>query len=121
MGGQAIAALGDPIYEAGYERDRIGPNGRGNLVIRWWMFLSVPGARLRNQRPRQGVVDRGFRFARGGRVATEEEAATLLEQARHDAQREVQYWRGQPSHALGPAGELIPLDAIIPELTACDA
>lgn len=99
--------------DAGYERDRLTGGG---LAIRWWIFLSLENARP--QRPRQGVVDRGFRFARGGRVATEEQANEALYLARGEADRELVYWRGQPSHALGPHGELIPLDAIREELLA---
>lgn len=104
----------EPIIEAGFERDQFGLG----LAIRWWLFLFVPGDRLRNQRARQGVADRGFHFARGGRVSTEEEARRLLSEAHIAAEREVIYWRGQPSHALGGAGELIPLDEVLPELRA---
>ena len=106
------------MFEYGFERDRVGPAGRDHLVVRWWIFLYTPGLNLRNQRARLGVVDRGFHFARGGRTATEEEARRLLSEAHTDATREAEYWRGQPSHMLGPAGQLVPLDEVVPELTA---
>ena len=111
--------MSEPQIEVGYERDRFGPpSAWSHLTIRWWLFLFVPGEKLRNQRARQGVVDRGFRFARGGRAATEEEARRLLSAAHSEAQREVDFWRGQPSHALAPNGDLVPLDELLPELPA---
>lgn len=99
--------------EVGYERDRLGSAG---LMIRWWFFAYVPDARGRPQRPRLGVPGNGFRFARGGRVETESEAEAAIAGAQAEAQRELVFWRGQPSHALGVRGELIPLGA--PELPA---
>ena len=112
--------MSETIYEAGFERDRIGDsysNDPGH-VIRWWFYVWIPGARLRNQSPRLGVVDRGFRFARGGRSRTADDAGAMLRLAHEEARREAVYWRGQPSHALGAAGELIPLDEVLPELRA---
>jgi hypothetical protein len=103
-----MAAI-DKQIEAGYERDRITG---GDFEIRWWFFLSIPGEKLRNQRARRGVVDRGFRFARGGRVGTPEEATAMLTAAAQDAEIEAAYWRRQPSHALGSSGELLPLDEV---------
>jgi hypothetical protein len=113
----ALVAPGDPgAVEMGYERDRVG-GAPGSLDIRWWLYLEVPGEKLRNQKARLGVMDNGFRFARGGRAATAEEAEMALAAAYVEAQREVEYWRGQPSHALGAGGELIPLgETIRPEL-----
>lgn len=99
----------------GYERDRL--NGvAGEAEIRWWLYLEVPGEELRNQQARLGVADPGFRFARGGRATTTREAEEALRDALAEAGREVEFWRGQPSHALGPDGELIPLGELRPEL-----
>lgn len=100
--------------ESGYELDRFS----GVFCVRWWLFLFVPGGEGRPQRPRLGVTDHGFRFARGGRVGTPEEAQEALRDAYAVAEREFGFWRGQPSHALGRAGELVPLDAVLPKLPA---
>jgi len=100
--------------DSGYERDRL--HGF-ELEIRWWLFVQIDGPHARPQRPRLGVVDRGFRFARGGRVSTAEEAENALRDAHAEARREIEFWAGQPTHALGPLGELIPLDELVPELT----
>lgn len=107
-----------PVVESGYELDRLGPSGRDHLVCRWWLYLHVPGDRLRHQAARRGVLDRGFRFARGGRAATVEEAQAHLARAADEARHEAELWRRQPSHRLGPSGELIPLDEILPGLPA---
>lgn len=98
----------------GFEQDRLGgaPEDRN---VRWWFYIWVPGEKLRNQKARLGVEDNGFTFARGGRTHSEERAAQLIALAQAEAEREIAYWRGQPSHALGPAGELIPLRQL-PEL-----
>lgn len=100
----------------GYEFDRLGA-GFDGLVVRWWLVVRLDGEDGRRQRPRLGVVDRGFRFARGGRVRTAQEAEDALHDARGQAEREADYWRGQPSHALGSAGELVPLGEVVAELT----
>lgn len=100
----------------GYERDRL--DGRRGLPIRWWLYVALDGAEGRPQRPRLGVVDHGFRFARGGRVRTDDAAQAALRAAYEEANRELGFWRGQPSHRLGPNGELIPLGELAPELPA---
>lgn len=92
--------------EHGFERDRLDEHG---LVIRWWLFVHVDGEDGRPQEPRRGVSDDGFLFARGGRAATDDDAREALEQAAREAQAEYGFWRGQPSHALGALGDLIPL------------
>jgi hypothetical protein len=103
----------DVQLEYGFERDRLYA---GAGVVRWWVYVFVPGAEGRPQGPRKGVLDRGFKFARGGRVATNAEAEDALREAFAEGRAEIHFWRGQPSHALGPNGELIPLDALLPEL-----
>jgi hypothetical protein len=102
----------DAVIEAGLERLSLAGD------VRWWLFIHIEGERARPQRPRRGVVDRGFRFARGGCVASDESARSALEIARDEAREEWARWQHQPSHALGPRGELIPLDEVIPELVA---
>lgn len=101
--------MNDPILEQGYELDRL--HGL-RFPVRWWFFAHVPGDRVRNQRARRGVVDNGFRFARGGRCESPDVARVLLREAHHDAEGELRLWRGQPSHALSPAGDLIPLGPV---------
>lgn len=103
----------EEMIEIGYERVRLGGS---DPDVRWWLFIHIEEGRP--QRPRLGVVDRGFRFARGGCVASEDEARERLKSARDEANTEWMRWQHQPSHALGTRGELIPLDEIIPELTA---
>lgn len=98
----------------GFEQDRLG-GAPGSLNVRWWFYVWVPGEKLRNQKARLGVEDNGFAFARGGRCRSEQEAQQLIEQAQGEAALEISYWRGQPSHALGANGELIPLTQL-PEL-----
>lgn len=99
----------DPAkIESGYEADRI--DGGYAYPIRWWFYASGDGGR--NRRARQGVVDRGFHFARGGRVNTAEEAATALRLAAIACRAEIETWLHQPSHRLGPGGSLIPLDVV---------
>lgn len=100
--------MSDQVIEMGYERDALG--GRP-LSVRWWIYLNIPGRR--DQGARRGVVDRGFRFARGGRTNTIDEAEEALIRARADASRELQLWGHQPSHALGPGGQLVPLDEVL--------
>lgn len=104
----------ESVYETGFEKDRLNP-GMGE-TIRWWVYIFVPGAAMRNQRARLGVIDRGFHFARGGRATDADEAESLIMEAVEVAQHEARFWTGQPSHALGPAGQLIPLDEVIGEL-----
>lgn len=104
-------AADDSQVDSGYEYDR-HPEQAGPDGIRWWVFMFVPGYLLRNQKARLGVTDRGFRFARGGRASTPEEAERLIADAYAEARREASHWTGQPSHALGPGGELIPLDSV---------
>lgn len=99
----------------GFEKDRLG-GWPGELNVRWWVYLWVPGHKLRNSRARLGVEDNGFTFARGGRTHSEEHAGQLIREAQTEAEREMSYWRGQPSHALGPSGELVPLGAVAPEI-----
>lgn len=94
------------MIEVGYERDSFSPGD----PIRWWVFVAVQGRR--NQRARQGVIDRGFHFARGGRCAEPYQAESLIRQAREQAESELHRWEHQPSHALGPGGELIALDEV---------
>lgn len=101
----------------GFEKDRLG-GAPGALDIRWWFYIWVPGYKLRNRQARLGVSDNGFAFARGGRTHSGEHASQLIAEAEAEAQREIEYWRGQPSHSLGPNGELIPLDEMRPELPA---
>ena len=102
----------------GFEKDRVGSDPVFSLDIRWWFYIWIPGGKLRNQDARLGVEDHGFTFARGGRTHSEEDAQHEIEKAQREAEREVEYWRGQPSHALGPNGELIPLGELAPELPA---
>jgi hypothetical protein len=104
---------GERIVEVGLERVRLGGSGPD---VRWWLFVYLENARP--QGPRRGVVDRGFRFARGGCCATEDEARRDLDRARVEARIEWLRWTHQPSHLLDPSGELIPLDEVLPELTA---
>lgn len=94
------------LVEQGFERDRLSTRG---LDLRWWLFVHLDGEDGRPQRPRKGVEDNGFTFARGGRARSEEEARRALEDARAEAVTELGYWRGQPSHALGDRGELVAL------------
>jgi hypothetical protein len=103
------------VIASGYERDRLDG---APLSIRWWLYLEDEDGRARPQAPRKGVVDRGFHFARGGRVDTPDEAEAAVEQAYREALYELDVWRHQPSHALGPGGQLIPLDHVVthPEL-----
>lgn len=101
------------MIEAGYERVSFTSTA---LPIRWWVFLQVDGAQLRNQEARQGVVDRGFRFARGGMAVNANQARAEIGYARDEAEVELAEWQHQPSHALGPVGELIPLDEVRLEL-----
>jgi len=101
------------LIEIGYERIRLDGSAHD---VRWWLFIHLEEGRP--QRPRRGVIDRGFRFARGGCVATDDDARAALELARDEARSEWSRWQHQPSHALGANGELIPLDEVIPELTA---
>lgn len=97
------------MIRSGYERDRLDA---APLSIRWWLYLEDEEGRARNQQARKGVVDRGFHFARGGRVNTEQEADECLRLALIAAQAELVSWQHQPSHALGPGGQLIPLDEV---------
>lgn len=98
------------MIESGWERVTLSPS-RG---VRWWAFLSLPGERLRRQGPRRNVIDRGFHFARGGWADTPEQALDLIATASEEARVELELWRHQPSHALDPAGNLIPLDEDAP-------
>jgi hypothetical protein len=98
------------VIEVGYELDALAGRDR----VRWWVFLEISGGRY--QPARHGVVDRGWRFARGGRADTPEQANEMIELARRDAQDEYVRWTHQPSHALGPDGSLIPLDDVPLEL-----
>jgi hypothetical protein len=107
---------GAVVVEMGYERDRLNM-ARGSLDVRWWLYIFIPGEKLRPSAPRLGVVDRGFRFARGGRASEATDAEHQIAHAYDLARQEAAYWRGQPSHGLGSAGELIPLDEVLPELT----
>lgn len=101
------------IVEVGYERLRVGGIAPD---VRWWLFIYLENTRP--QGPRRGVVDRGFRFARGGACSSEDEARRALERARSEARAEWARWTHQPSHLLGPGGELVPLDEVVPELMA---
>jgi len=107
--------VSEVIHESGYERDRV-ETGHGSLNVRWWLYVFIPGEKLRNQRARLGVVDRGFHFARGGRASEPTDAEYQIRAAYDQARSEAEFWRGQPSHALGASGELIPLDEMLPEL-----
>ena len=98
----------EPEMQVGYERDTFGSHPAG--AFRWWLYVLVPGSR--NQAARRGVIDRGFRFARGGRAYTEDDARREIARAQGTAEREMSYWNAQPSHALGPHGELIALDEV---------
>lgn len=93
--------------EVGFERCRVGERH----PFRWWVYLHVEEGRP--QAPRRGVVDRGFRFARGGFAVNETGARNEIALAREQADREWRYWRHQPSHALGDRGNLIPLDEVL--------
>jgi len=95
------------MYEFGHERDSLHDR---RDVVRWWLYLEVSEGR--NQQARQGVVDRGFRFARGGRANTPQEAEYKLMVAREEANVEWRLWTHQPSHMLGARGELIPLGEV---------
>lgn len=104
--------MSDPILESGYERDSLS----GHLSIRWWFYLHAPVARP--QRPRLGVEDNGFRFARGGRCSTAGQAEYEIARARMEANQDWQRWTRQPSHRLSPTGELIPLGPVAGVLEA---
>lgn len=108
------AAEPEEQISVGFEADRLGgpPDA---LDVRWWFYVFVPGEKLRNQQARKGVQDYGFAFARGGRCRGAKEAQAHIAEAQREAESEIEYWRGQPSHALGPSGELIPLNQL-PEL-----
>lgn len=99
------------MIESGFEADRLRPSNRAGSY-RWWLYVQVEGEQLRDQRARKGVADNGFRFARGGRAYTPEECRFWIGQAELDAVAECQMWMRQPSHLLGPAGQLIPLDQV---------
>lgn len=107
---------GGQVVASGYEFDR-HPEQSAGIGIRWWVYVFIPGEKLRNQRARLGVPDRGFHFARGGRAWSAEQAQDRIREAYEVAQHEARIWTGQPSHSLGPNGELIPVDDL-PELTA---
>lgn len=96
--------------ESGYEADRLRTTRAG--AYRWWLYVQIEGKHLRDQRARKGVVDHGFRFARGGRTYTVADAIAAIREAERQAVAECRSWQGQPSHALGPRGELIPLDRV---------
>ena len=102
-----------PVYELGYERDDLHDR---RDVIRWWLYCEIPVSRY--QPARQGVVDHGFRFARGGRATTVQEAEYKLDVARSEANVDWRLWTHQPSHLLGEHGELIPLDEVALQLEA---
>lgn len=97
-------------FDFGWEADRVGRDAAGLPPIRWWLFARALNARP--QGPRKGVVDRGFRFARGGRAATEAAATAAIQAAVAEGVRELEVWKRQPSHALGPGGALLPLDEV---------
>lgn len=101
-------------FEIGFEADQI--DGRPGEAVRWWLYVHLDGEDGRPQRPRKGVADQGFHFARGGRAATAKQAELMLEEATGQAETEYWLWRGQPSHMLGRNGELIPLGEALPEL-----
>lgn len=103
------------MIESGFERVTFAP-GRTHDVrrpLRWWLYLHLDDARP--QAPRRGVVDRGFRFARGGLASIPAEAKREIENALAEARLEWETWTHQPSHALGPGGILIPLDEVLPQ------
>lgn len=102
------------MIQQGWEHDRYPGLSRGDQ-IRWWLYIELTPGIGRPAAPRQGVIDRGFHFARGGRCETEDDARWQLIRAREAAEREWRFWQHQPSHMLGPAGELIPLDEVLPE------
>lgn len=96
--------------EQGFERDRLAGDG---LLIRWWFVLFLDDEDGRSQRPRQRVASEPEAVVVGGRVESDQEARTALEEAKREAEREYEYyWRGQPSHVLGLGGALIPLDRL---------
>lgn len=96
--------------EMGVEKDRLDERVSG---WRWWFYLHVPDAEGRPQDPRQGVQGNGFSFARGGRAPDRHSADLRLRRAWDDAEREFRLWQKQPSHALGPNGELVPLGEVV--------
>lgn len=102
------------MIESGYELVTL--NRDTPLPVRWWLYLHVEGARP--QQPRKGVVDHGFRFARGGLTVDREAAFAAIAAAEDEARNEWALWRRQPSHALGRDGRLIPLDDVPLELEA---
>lgn len=102
---------------SGSELDRLVPSS-GALDVRWWFFAHVTGEDGRPQRPRQGVHDEGFCFARGGRVATHAEADAQIAAAAREAELELSYWRSQPSHMLAPNGALVPIGEVAGHLGA---
>lgn len=107
------------MIEQGWERDSLHRTADGQPPIRWWLYVFLEPGTGRRSKPRRGVVDRGFRFARGGRVWHEADAQAALARAARDVHNEWVLWSHQPSHALGPRGELIPLDEVasgFPEL-----
>jgi hypothetical protein len=101
----------------GFERDSFTDKDG----IRWWFVVTLPGHRLRNQAARQDVIDRGFRFARGGLAGDEDSARAHIRAAAGSASFEISRWQRQPSHYLAADGSLVPLDELtssIAELTA---
>lgn len=103
-------SLRPDVAEIGMEIDSFGA---ATDRVRWWVYLEVLNARP--QGPRRGVPDRGFRFARGGRAGTTEEAMEAILDATATSERELARWRHQPSHALGPDGRLVPLEDPAPD------
>lgn len=86
--------------------------------MRWWFYVFIPGSLARSREARQGVADHGFRFARGGLAPSVPEAEAQIARSRELARAEIRDWQHQPSHMLGPNGDLIPLGEVVPELTA---
>jgi hypothetical protein len=105
--------------QQGFEADRVMlGDDHERHDVRWWLYLHVTGDDARRQASRLGVADAGFRFARGGRARSFDDAAGELDAARHEALRDLQGWRGQPSHMLNASGGLVPLDEVRAELLA---
>lgn len=86
-----------PISQAGFERVTLGARRHG--AFRWWYFVETGD----------------FRFARGGRADTAEQAQAELNLAYRMALAEELEYKHRPTHLLGPAGELIPIE-LHPEL-----
>lgn len=80
--------------DSGMERSSLA---RRRQAFRWWFFASDSD---------------GFRFARGGRADSMDEARREVSVAWRLAVGEQEERGRRPTHLLGPRGELIPVDEV---------